>query len=653
MHLLLLLSLLITDTPLTVVTTGSRAPGYFMVSGIDQDSACLIDNSGVAVHRIHAGPNINQRPTPYGGFTYFDGLLSAYVLVNSELRKTDTFRVTPPYKTDFHEGYQTRGRRYIVLGVDMRTMDMSQTIQGGSESAVVLGAVIQEFDRRGRLTFEWRSLDHIHPTEATHDIDLLHNRIDYIHANAIALDSAGDFLLSCRNLDQIIKISRSSGSIVWRLGGSSAVRNDFTFTNDTVSGYVGFSHQHTPILTKQGEILLFDNGNLKSDQRSRVVAYRLDQTLMTATKTWEYQPLEIVFSATMGSVQELSNGNILIGWGTTQNGLVATEVDRNGTVHTEIRSTQQLDFPYRVTKAPVGMTVVTKTMVDNLPQIFSDLDSTTKVVVHAQQLSRPQDITVERHPYPPHELMFIDSTPCEVFPERWVIGYDSHVGNIYSGYFDVSRSMAEEDPSAARVFWRPEEGTGVFRQLRSEPVEASATVRVKSLPPGEYALGSIYCENPSLLYPFNNEQSSATTTQLKWTGAIGAEGYEMELSTSPEFTTDVVFLRTQRPDTTIRFLQPTTTYYWHVRVIRPPEVGKWTQTWTFTTMTPSTVPLDGNVAELPVGTLVVVYDVLGNEIARETIVREHQPLASNVEDKLLLLVATTPSGATLRRVINR
>jgi hypothetical protein len=70
-------------------------------------------------------------------------------------------------------------------------------------------------------------------------------------------------------------------------------------------------------------------------------------------------------------------------------------------------------------------------------------------------------------------------------------------------------------------------------------------------------------------------------------------------------------------------------------------------------MTPSTVPLDGNVAELPVGTLVVVYDVLGNEIARETIVREHQPLASNVEDKLLLLVATTPSGATLRRVINR
>ena len=156
-----------------------------------------------------------------------------------------------------------------------------------------------------------------------------------------------------------------------------------------------------------------------------------------------------------------------------------------------------------------------------------------------------------------------------------------------------------------------------------------------------------------LLYPYNNEQGSATTTQLKWTGAIGAGGYEIEISPSPDFTNDVLFLRTQRPDTTIKHLQPSTTYYWHVRVIRPPEVGKWTQTWTFTTMTPSTVPFDGNVAELPMGTLVVVYDVLGNEITRETIIRQHQPLAPNVQDKLLLLVATTPSGVTLRRVISR
>ena len=39
----------------------------------------------------------------------------------------------------------------------------------------------------------------------------------------------GIFLVSCRNLDEITKIHRTTGEIIWRWGGS---QNDFIFTND-------------------------------------------------------------------------------------------------------------------------------------------------------------------------------------------------------------------------------------------------------------------------------------------------------------------------------------------------------------------------------------------------------------------------------------
>lgn len=650
--LLLVLTTLVDRNPLIVESSGLQAPGYFLISGVNQDSAGLIDNSGRFIYPIFTGPNVNQRPTPYGGYTYYDRDLQAYVTVDNTLRLTDTFSVQAPYQTDFHEGYQTSGRRYFVLGTEIRTVNMSEVIQGASESAQVIGCVIQEFDRRGRRTFEWRSLDHISPSESTYDIDLTHNRIDYIHANAIIEDSSRNIILSCRNLDQIIKIDRSSGSIIWRLGGSTAHRNDFTFANDTVDGFVGFSHQHAPLFTRKGELLVFDNGNLKTNQMSRVVAYDLNETTLTATKTWEYVHPTAMFSPTMGSVQELPNGNILIGWGTAQTGLVATEVDRTGMIHSEVRTQTTLPYPYRVYKAPIAMTSIVRKISGYQQVDFSNMDSTTRVRLRPTNYSQDHEVSIERHNYPPSDIESREHLPCYVFPQRWVVRYHT-TQNVYAAQFNLARTMVEDEPSAAMVLYRPTEGVGPFVELPSQPVEASSLVEIPHLAPGEYILGSRLCKEPSLVYPGNSQDEHTRTVPLRWTAAIGAEGYEVEISTSADFTEDVRFLRTQLPDTTIKDLQPQKTYYWHVRVIRQPEVGPWTQTWTFDVMTPLTVSDDGAAVGLPIGTNLIVYDVLGNEIARETILRDQQTVVPDIHDKLLFLVATTPSGDIYRRLIAR
>jgi hypothetical protein len=650
--LLLILTTLIDRNPCIVESSGLQAPGYFLISGVDQDSLGFIDNTGRFIYPLFTGPNVNHRPTPYGGYTYYDGALQAYVTVDNNLRTIDTFSVQAPYQTDFHEGYQTTGRRCFVLGTEVRTVNMSELIQGAPDSAQVIGCVIQEFDRRGRRTFEWKSLDHIPPTEATYEIDLTHNRIDYIHANAIVEDSARNIILSCRNLDQIIKIDRSTGSIIWRLGGSAAHRNDFTFTNDTNDGFVGFSHQHAPVITRKGELLVFDNGNLKSSQVSRVVAYTLNETTLTATKTWEYIHPNPTFSPTMGSVQELPNGNILIGWGTAQNGLVATEVDRSGMIHSEVRTPTPLPYPYRVYKSPIAMTSIVRKISGYEQVDFSNMDSTTRVRVRPTTYNQDHDVSIERHNYAPTHIESREHLPCHVFPQRWVVRYHA-TQNVYAAQFNLARTMVEDDPSAAMVLYRHQEGVGPFVELPTSLVEASSQIEVPNLAPGEYVLGSRLCKEPSLVYPGNSQDEHALLVPLRWTPAIGADGYEVEISTSADFTQDVRFFRTQLPDTTIRNLQPQKTYYWHVRVIRQPEVGLWTQTWTFDVMTPLTVSDDGAATDLPIGTNLVVYDVLGNEIARETIVREQQHIVPDLHDKLLVIVATTPGGAVYRKLLAR
>ena len=107
----------------------------------------------------------------------------------------------------------------------------------------------------------------------------------FIHANAIDIDFDDNLLLSSRGLDEITKINRVTGDIIWRFGGS---QNEFTFIND-----YPFTHQHSIKSLGSNRYLLFDNGNFSSQYTgtvniSRAVEYELDTVLMTATKVWEF-----------------------------------------------------------------------------------------------------------------------------------------------------------------------------------------------------------------------------------------------------------------------------------------------------------------------------------------------------------------------------
>jgi len=295
---------------------GNTSPPYLMI---------LNNFSEPIFYRQMPANCFDFKLQPTNTLTYFDGSQGYFIEMDTAYNVINDIRCGNGYPTDLHELIITKDRRTFLMSYDAKFVDMSQIIQGGNPNARVIGLVVQELDEDKNVVFEWRSWDHIDITDATRDINLFADVVDYVHGNSIELDNDGNLLVSCRHLDEVLKISRETGEVMWRLGGRASKKNQFRFLNDTLAG---FSHQHSARRLANGNVLIFDNGNLHTPSISRAVEYRLDETTKTATLVWQYLDSARFFAAAMGSVQRLPNGNTLIGWGSTTPTL--TEVSPSG-----------------------------------------------------------------------------------------------------------------------------------------------------------------------------------------------------------------------------------------------------------------------------------------------------------------------------------
>jgi hypothetical protein len=282
----------------------------------------ISNNGSVVFQRQMSAECTDFKPEPNGNYTYYDVASLSFCEIDPTVSNVqNTYVCADGYETDPHDIQFLPNGHVLLMGQDYQIVDMSGVVAGGSTTAEVVGAIVQELDRAGNAVFEWRSWDHFNITDATHE-DLTQPVIDYVHANSLQLDADGNILLSSRHMDEVTKIDRSTGDILWRLGGK---HNQFAFLNDTI----GFSHQHDIRRIANGNVTLFDNGNFHSPQISRACEYRLDEVNKTATLVWQYQDPLNTYSNSMGSVQRLDNGNTLIGWGATSSPAV-TEVTPSG-----------------------------------------------------------------------------------------------------------------------------------------------------------------------------------------------------------------------------------------------------------------------------------------------------------------------------------
>lgn len=259
-----------------------------------------------------------------GNLVYYNGSSRKYYEFDTSYIIVDSFYTGNGYTTDQHElKYLDNGHAYL-MAYDTAFIDMNQFLPGTDSNALVIGLVLQEIDSHKNVIFQWRSWDHIPITDCSNQ-NLYADTIDYVHGNAIEPDTDGNILLSSRHLDEITKINRSTGNIIWRLGGP---KNEFTFLNDSLK----FNFQHDVRKQKNGHITLFDNGNAHTPPFSRAVEYEVNEQAKTVRLVWQYRNTPDVFSAFMGNVQRLENGNSVIGWGGAMADSVpsVTEVSSSG-----------------------------------------------------------------------------------------------------------------------------------------------------------------------------------------------------------------------------------------------------------------------------------------------------------------------------------
>src|SRR3989339_530306 len=617
--LLFILSSNRAQNEITVVTLDNPAPGYLLMDSYQPGYIKMIDNSGIVVYKKKIEYNESVRSfveQSNGLFTYF--VHNKFYVINSELVLLDSFTCKNGYETDFHDFKLLNNNHALLLGIKLDTVDMSVIVPGGNPEAILRSSVIQEQDENKNVVWEWKTLDHYLITDATNDVDLTNQQIEWVHTNCVQLDFYGNLLISNRNIDEITKINKQTGNIIWRLGGMQCKNNQFTFLNDTINGFWGFSHQHSVHRLSNGNLLLYDNGNLRPSPFSRAVEYEIDETNKTIRKIWEYKAFPDVFSMFQGSVQRLPNGNTLISWGTNTQQMVVNEVSPEGSRAIDIRNFEpNMGISYMAMRSPINMASKLILIENKGNYNFFDDNNKTAVSLNIQSMIGSGFVSVERHYYTPHNISHEESSPLTTYGHRWVLnnkGISQFTGKII---FKLSEIDSLDSPQMDKIYWRKNEGNGSFKELETTFNQTQGTLEANISSFGEFIIAEpqVY-QIPLPIAPADDSKKNPTVLDLIWRNVIGADSYRLQVSENKNFTLNLVdSLITSDTSFILTGLENNKTYYWRSKSFYDSNESYWSNPWAFTTLlkSPELIePADGET-DFPVRGLFEWDSVAGAE----------------------------------------
>ncbi len=318
---------------------GGVAPGYVFATpaaGAGPSGPMIFDNSGKLIwfRPLAGGEDAADLQTQVfrskNDLTWWQGrtLAQGYglgedVIANANYKTVAVVKAGNGLQADEHEFLLTpEGSAFITAYSPVQT---SLASVGGPSSATVLDGVVQEIDvHTGLVMWEWHSLAHVGAAESYAPLpEDPADPYDYFHIDSLALGSHGDLLISARNTWALYDVSRSSGSVLWRLGGKRS-----TFK---LGAGVPFAYQHDATFLIDGEISLFDDeGAPAVSPPSRGEFIKLDAHSKTATLAGQLVHTSGPLTTSgQGDVQELPNGGSMVGWGGLPN---FTEYDSAGQI---------------------------------------------------------------------------------------------------------------------------------------------------------------------------------------------------------------------------------------------------------------------------------------------------------------------------------
>jgi hypothetical protein len=382
---------------------GTPSPGYYLTGNWFQPPtgtggyALVLDSDGVPVwyERMPSPLGVSTVDTLVpGSLSYFpmDNLgLGPFVMQTLSPAKTSTLAPTGDENVlSNHELRLLPNGDYLVFydplkyGVDLTGLTIDGVAFG--PDSIIEDCDILEFTPAGTLVSTWRASDHFDTVKdspfagTTNPAPDGGTVIDAFHCNSIDVDPAsGNLLVSARQMDSIFYIERSTGVVLWKMGGTTyskdnalyvAVANPF-FRQHDARLQPGWSETCTGA---RGQISLFDDETFKNVP-ARAALYDVvigDQdggalvdggcadggtlaagTTGVATLAWQYEGSAQVELA--GSFRISPDGSHVIGWGWEIGGasaLIFTEVDSNGNDLLDV-GFADTESAYRVIKVPL------------------------------------------------------------------------------------------------------------------------------------------------------------------------------------------------------------------------------------------------------------------------------------------------------------
>jgi arylsulfotransferase ASST len=327
---------------------GQVSPKYFSVDEafyvpLKKRYAIIFDNRGVPIW-WHRAPARDPRVLPGGNLLWLD-----FISYRWEIHRLDGSLVRTlnavGEAANPHD-LQLLGTGDYLVGSYVPQGHVDTSVYGGSSDATVINAELQQVGPGRTLVWDWKSQDHISLAATGRWWRLaVNNGYDIAHWNSIEPD--GDSVIaSFRHLDAVYKIVKSSGRIVWKLGGTRTAKSLEVKHDPRASTFGG---QHDARLLPDGTLTVFDNRTNRRYERPRAVRYRIDQEAGTATLLQSITDPDVPTSRCCGSARRLGNGDWLIDW-SLPNGIGGYRPDGHRTFRLIFDST----VSYRAEPVPPG-----------------------------------------------------------------------------------------------------------------------------------------------------------------------------------------------------------------------------------------------------------------------------------------------------------
>lgn len=231
-----------------------------------------------------------------------DRLQNGHLLVSTERLINNPYYMTGLYEIDLlgkiytefsleggyhHDYYEMENGNLLVASDDFNNED------GTVEDYIVeldrtTGKIIKTFDLKKVLNMEDGQSEN-------------YTSYDWFHNNSVWYDKKTDSItLSGRHQDAVINISYQTGELNWIIGNSTNWSSEYQkyFFTPVGDNFEWQWSQHAAMITPEGYVFLFDNGNNKSKNKdeyvdasnsySRGVMYKIDTENMTIEQVFEY-----------------------------------------------------------------------------------------------------------------------------------------------------------------------------------------------------------------------------------------------------------------------------------------------------------------------------------------------------------------------------